>query len=254
MKNQRRLVQNQSSLVAEQLRQLSRIYVLIQKHRCRYDNLVGSKLEYLQDTDKWKKFFERNSKTFKETEIGLKKELEELVKQHEWGNYLLNIKGVGAGIAGSIIGELCGNIYAHIEKDNKKIGGKMPKPKLLGYGPRKFEKTSDLWAYAGFTVNNGKAVRRKRGEAFSHNSYLKLICYKFAVNQVKQGDYYRKLYVKRLEYEAKRQPEWYLGKKVNNKGKEYDSYSLHCRRRAERYIIKKFLSNVNHHLVLKNAK
>ena len=111
----------------------------------------------------------------------------------------------------------------------------LPKPKFVSHGPRKFEKTSDLWAFAGYHVKDGKAVKPKRGEKANWNKYLKLACYKFGEGQVRQGDEYRKIYDLRKAYEAGRDSEMSKG---------------HADRRAKRYIIKKFLSNINHDLIM----
>lgn len=232
-KNQDRCVKNQKENVAEELRQLSRLFVLTEKFRNKYNNLNNSKLPYLSD-ESWADQFKLQSKNSHEHEDIIKKSIEKLTKQHPWGEYLLSIRGVGPVIAGGIIGELCGDIYSSIDKGNIKEGGKLPKPVLVGHGPRTFERTSDLWAYAGYGVREGKAIKRTTGETSSWNKYLKLLCYKFAENQIKQGEEYRKIYDERKTYEQSTHPELTKG---------------HIHNRAMRYMIKKFLSNINHDLL-----
>lgn len=232
-KNHTHNVKNQEPIVAEELRQLSRLFVLTEKFRNKHQNLRNSKIPFLTD-EKWLGEFELQKKRGKEHEHEIKKSIETLVNQHPWGEYLMSIRGVGPVIAGGIIGELCGDIYASIDKGNIKEGGKLPKPALIGHGPRTFERTSDLWAYAGYGVRDGKAAKRTTGEASSWNKYLKLLCYKFAENQIKQGTDYRKIYDERKAYEQTMHPE--LSK-------------AHIHNRATRYMIKKFLSNIKHDLL-----
>ena len=228
MKNQER---------AESLRQLSRMYVQVQKWRLRFANLKRGKTPFLKDDlDEWDILFTNNENTILKIEEELMKKMGKLVKAHSWGEYLLGIRGVGPGIAGSIIGELCGDIYGSIkEGELKNEEGKLPKAKFISHGPREFEKTSDLWAFAGYHVKDGKAVKPKRGEKANWNKYLKIACFKFAENQIKQGEEYRKIYDLRKAYEMERDSKMSKG---------------HADRRAKRYIIKKFLSNIKHDLVM----
>ena len=214
--------------VAEQLRQLSRLYVNAQKYRNKYGNMLFSKTDYLEgDKKEWELFFKTQLSKNMDLEKGLDKKMDELLPQHPWSEYLLKIRGVGPVIASSIIGELDGAIYGHIEKDSTE------KPELRGYG-REFERTSDLWAFAGYAVKDGKAAKRKTGETSAWNNYLKLACYKFSENQIKQGTTYRKVYDDRKLFEQTNHAELTKG---------------HIHARAKRYMIKKFLSDIKHDLV-----
>ena len=246
MKNQQNNVKNQKNPVAERLRQLSRIYNVMVEERNKQDRRLALKTRFLNDKE-WEGKFTSWGKDKRKKEEEIKDELVLLVKQHPWGEYLLKVRGVGAGIAGAIIGELCGDIYGALPKG----ASKEDLPPFLAHGPRPFERTSDLWAYAGFAVKDGKVIERKKGEVYSHNKYLKLACYKFAVNQIKQGDKYRKIYDIRKELEKKLHPDkiWegkYWGK---TKKKKYLYTPKHIDIRARRYMIKKFLSDIKHDLV-----
>lgn len=216
--------------IAEQLRQLSRLYVNSQKYRNKFGNLLRSKFQYVEDKDTETEVLSK-FKDMAGMEKVYEKKMKKLLPLHPWSEYLLGIKGVGTGIASSIIGELDGAVYGSIEK-----GKKVTKSDLKGYG-REFERTSDLWAYAGYAVKDGKAVKPTHGEKCNWNKYLKLACYKFAENQIKQGDRYRKVYDDRKEFEQ------------NNK----ELSKMHIHRRSMRYMIKKFLSDVNHDLCEKGA-
>lgn len=222
--------------IAEQLRQLSRLYVNSQKYRNKFGNLLRSKFQYVDDKDTETTVMG----TFKDIsgmEKVYEKKMKTLLPQHPWSKYLLSVRGLGTVIASSIIGELDGARYNAIEKDRK-----VTKSDFLGYG-KDFEKTSNLWAYAGYAVKDGKAVKPTHGEKCSWNKYLKLACYKFAENQIKQGDKYRKVYDDRKKYEQARQ------KGVENQMAAGLS-KMHIHRRAMRYMIKKFLSDINHDLII----
>lgn len=230
--NQDKRVNNQALVVAERLRQLTRQYVEMQKNRIKFSNqsmLRSKMLEVVDKEGKWNEYFDVQVKQNKEFEEELKKKIDKLIKQHPWGEYLMNIKGIGPVIAGSLIGELNGFVYGTIEKDSKNVVSK-----VLGKG-RHFEGTCNLWAYAGYGVNNGVAQKRTAGEKSSWNKYLKLTLFKFAESFIKGGGPYREIYDNRKLYEQEMHPE--LTK-------------MHIHRRSMRYSIKKFLSNLYHDLSL----
>lgn len=217
--------------VAEQLRQLSRLYVNAQKYRNKYTNMFFGKSPYLDNSiEDWGSYFKREAVKHLDMESDLVKKISKLLSQHPWYVWLKDIKGVGPVIAASIIGELDGSRYESIEKESKKT-----LPKFLGYG-RSFESTADLWSYAGWGIRDGKAMKRKIGEQASWNKYLKLTCYKFIESTIKSRGTYRKCYDDRKEYEQKNHP---------------DLTKMHIENRARRYVIKKFLSDINHELILR---
>lgn len=237
MKNQKKGVQDRHQ-IAENLRQLSRMYVVSQKYRIKYGNFMGfvkdtesefgGKFQYY-DNPELKNKIGSSWANFQTIEHDLTKQINAELAQHPWHAWLKNIKGVGPIIEASIIGELDGAIYGHIEEGEEK----KTKSPLLGYG-RKFESTADLWSYAGFSVKDGKAVKRKVGEKSTWNKYLKLTMYKFAVSQIMAKGTYRELYDQRKVYDAQLHPEL---------------KPIHIENRSRRYIIKKFLSDINHNLI-----
>lgn len=220
-----------TNAIAEQLRQLTRMYVETQKNRIKFSNqslLRGKMLDVVDKDGKWGDYFKLSVNKYKESEQKLKKKIEELVKQHPWGEYFLKIKGIGPVIAGSFIGELNGFRYGTIEKGTKRVVSE-----LKGMG-RTFESTCNLWAYAGYGVIDGQAQKRKAGEMSNWNKYLKLTCFKFAESFIKVGGPYRDIYDKRKEEEQKNHA---------------DLTKMHIHRRSMRYAIKKLLSNINHDLL-----
>lgn len=171
----------------------------------------------------WKDFFKDKLKIFSETETLLQKKIMEELDGHPiWENFLSQIKGVGPVIASSLIGEI-GDI-------------------------NKFEKTSNLWAFAGKAVKDGKAIRRKRGEKSNFNRYLSLCLWKFGSSILKVGTKvgspYLDLYKKRKRYEKKMHDE--TCRTIQEKGK-CTAPKLHIHLRALRYVEKKFLSDLFHY-------
>jgi hypothetical protein len=212
--------------------------VTTQKYRNKYGNLFRGKLPYLGDPDQqaiWKQNLEEwGGNSLMNVESELEKQMRKLLKSHPWSAWFDAVKGVGPVIAASIIGELDGARYGHIEEGQVKEGEERPIAPFLGYG-REFESTADLWSYAGWGVRDGKAAKRKKGEASAWNNYLKLACYKFIESTIKSRGTYREAYDTRKEYEAVTHPELTKG---------------HINNRAKRYTIKKFLSDINHNLIL----
>ena len=177
----------------------------------------------------------------------LKKEMTKYLKQHPWSEWLLSIKGIGAGIAASIIGELDGAIFGSIEKGKKITHGD-----FKGFG-RKFPSVAHLWSFAGYSVEDGKAVRRKIGETASWNNYLKLTCYKFAESMIKSRGTYRELYDKRKKFEKRSHPIKIASEKKDKNGRKIFLYTpKHIEARTKRYMIKKFLSDVYHRFIAKD--
>ncbi len=206
----------------------------MQKNRIKFSNQAALRGKMLDVVDKeagWGKYFTLETTKYKEGEVELKKKIGKFVLLHSWGKYLLAVTGIGPVIAGSIIGELDGFRYGSIKKDEKRVVSK-----IEGVG-REFDGTANLWSYAGYGVSDGKAQKRKSGELASWNKYLKLTCFKFAESVIKAGGSYREVYDTRKLYEQKNHP---------------DLTKMHIHRRSMRYMIKKFLSNINHDLLMED--
>lgn len=239
------IMNNQRHFIAEQLRQLTRLYIQTQKFRIRNSNLWTRRRIDLAmaryDTESNDARQKEMIDSIRTREENITKEIKNLVKLHPWNKWLSGVKGCGPYISGTLIGELDGFVYKPFEKGEKsdKIESeeyqtmspseyqKTLKSKFSGYG-RSFDKTSNLWHYCGYHVVDGKAAKPKKGQLSDWNKYLKQALYQFAETQVKLSGPYRKLYDNRKVYEVKR------NKEISK---------MHAHKRAMRYIIKKFLSD-----------
>jgi hypothetical protein len=135
-----------------------------------------------------------------------------------WKHWLFLVRGIGENLAAQLI--------AHIDP----IGD--------------FPTVSHLWAYAGYKVVDGVAVRRTRGRRSNWNPDLKKVCYLVAVSFEKAGGPYRKLYD---EYKARdRAAHPKPDKPTTDEDGETDyKYSDgHIRMRALRHTVKIFLSHL----------
>lgn len=217
--------------VAEQLRQLTRIYNQTLDERKKFVMRLNRKTPYLlESASEYESAFESMIARNKENEAEIKKKIDTLVKQHPWYAYLNNIKGVSSIISATLIGELCGYIYGALPAGAKDTD----LPPLYSKGPRPFERTSDLWAFCGFAVKDGKAARRTKGEAAKYNRHLKQIGFHFGECQIRANGPYRKYYDERKVFEQEHHADLSKG---------------YIHNRARRYMIKKFLSDVKHDLI-----
>ena len=262
-KDQRTIVKNQPIRVENVLKALSRTYITVQQYRIANSNRLVRVPAYLgksvekEDQKKsvenqenivkevrwksraqvldeltieppvrfnsWNSFFKDKLELFYEIEKMLLKRIRnQLIGHPIWEGYLKDVKGVGPVIAASLIGE---------------IGD-----------ANKFEKTSDLWAYAGKAVVDGKAQRRIHGQKANWNKYLQLVLWKFGSSVVKVGARYKSkycdLYYSRKKYEEENHDR--TCKTIQEKG-ECSAPKLHIHSRAVRYIEKKFLSDLYHY-------
>lgn len=79
--------------------------------------------------------------------------------------------------------------------------------KQIGYCEN-FDNVAKLWAYAGLSVEDGKAVRRKRGELLNYSPHLKTLCWKIGDSFIKQRTkFFRKIYDKDKAKWKKKYPE-----------------------------------------------
>jgi len=257
------VVKNQIVRVENMLKALSRTYLTVQQYRIANSNRLVRVPAYLgkvaekedqnkfvenQDTivkgdrwklraqvldelvvepptsfDNWDGFFKDKLELFYEIEKMVMKRIKKVLVGHPiWEGYLKDVNGVGPVIAASLIGE---------------IGD-----------ANRFEKTSDLWAYAGKAVIDGKAQRRTRGQKSNWNKYLQLALWKFGSSVMKVGARYKskycELYYSRKQYEIENHDR--TCKTIQEKGK-CSAPKLHIHSRAIRYVEKKFLSDLYHY-------
>ncbi len=180
------------------LRELGGLRVQIAIEKVRYEGRFrarGKRLDELLPLEKteyvkrlitngkvnnWLKFLLSQVAEVKALKTSLDKEIESLLRNFPiWEFYLKHIPGVGPyiggfliGTIGSIEGKWCehtvpGGDYCKICPPEKRT--------IIRPGPLAFPSTADLWGYAGVGVENGKAVRPKRGEKLNYNPLLKIV-------------------------------------------------------------------------------
>lgn len=140
--------------------------------------------------------------------------------------WLVNIKGIGAILAGGIVA------YFDVAK-TKHI--------------------SSMWKYAGLSVENGKAIRRKRGKKLEYSPRVKVLMWKVADSFIKQRTpFYRDIYDNAKESENLK-----LGNPIENpkncphyaecmkrlKKAKIPACKMHIHLRAIRKMIKYFLGD-----------
>lgn len=147
-----------------------------------------------------------------------------LLKAHPAYPWFSKVKGIGKENIGKVVGQI--NIERAIT-------------------------ISALWKFAGFSVENGVAPRRTKGEKLSYNSRLRSMCWRLGSSLLRARgkfyDYYlaqKETYVQRYENQGwKVVPAANLPKKD---GKRYESEGVisegHVHNQALRKMIKLFLA------------
>lgn len=114
-----------------------------------------------------------------------------------------------------------------------------------------FPNVAKLWAYAGYAVKDGEAVRRRTGQQSRWNPDLKRLGFQAGDCFIRAGGPYRELYDRYKARETERHPE--PVDKLDAKGKLVKGLSGetiklytkgHLHNRARRYAIKIFLSHL----------
>lgn len=165
--------------------------------------------------------FELKTGGVKETEEQAKKMLKTYVEAEPiWNIYLSNVKGMGYVLAANLI-------------------------KSVGYC-EKADTVSQLWAFCGYHVVNGKAPKREKGKMLGFNLELKTMVWKISDSLMKGNKgYYRGIYDSEKEKQLNRvYSKGVLNEKYN--GYDEDSTQLskgHAHMRALRKMVKHFLSH-----------
>jgi len=209
----------------EKIRRLVEIYYDVQDVRIRTENRLRTvgEVEGVHP-----EVLRKLEKEIRET---IKKEIQDIpiVK-----NYLRNIKGIGAILAGALISFL---------------------------DVRKAEHASSFWKYMGLHVKDGKAVKREKGKKLDFNAKLRTFYWKIGKSFIKaKTPFYIDIYYKAKEQENKKlnnplkNPKncpFYneciekLKLKANRTGKEPKNppCKLHIDLRAMRKMVKRFLAD-----------
>jgi len=112
---------------------------------------------------------------------------------------------------------------------------------------------SSLWAFAGYSVNNGKAPKRAKGEKLSYCSQLRVMCYRLGGSLMKANgayyDYYmneKRKYQARFESEGKEIVPANKLPKIDGKKCESDQHISegHIHNMALRKMVKLFLAHL----------
>lgn len=122
---------------------------------------------------------------FQEKFQGLEDELAGLisraVKDHEMWDWLDRVKGIGPGLAGSLLSTI------DIERA---------------------QTVSALWRYAGQGVVDGESERRKKGQKLGYNAGLKKTCYLIGSSFLKANSPYRREYDEAKTYYQTNRLDW----------------------------------------------
>jgi hypothetical protein len=114
-----------------------------------------------------------------------------------------------------------------------------------------FDNVAKLWAYAGYAVSDGEAVRRRLGVKSNWNPELKKLGFQLGDCFIKAGGAYRQLYDNYKARDRAAHPEPIIktdGKGRAMKTREGKAWRLytdgHMHARARRYAVKIFLSHL----------
>lgn len=108
--------------------------------------------------------------------------------EHPAYNWLIRVRGIGPGLAASLL--------AHIDIERAAT-------------------ISALWRYAGQAVVEGKAERRTAGVKLHYNNELKRICYLIGASMIRSSSPYRAEYDEAKAYYDQARPDWTPAHKHN---------------------------------------
>jgi len=143
------------------------------------------------------------SKRLKAIERGIAYDIKDAIKTHEPGIVLWTsgIRGIGPILTAGLIAVI---------RD-----------------PARFSNPSKVWKYFGLDVVDGKARRRKKGEKLTWNPFAKVLAWKIGEAFVKQGKFFREMYLEEKEKAKRKHPDW---------------SKLHIHNHAKRVVAKRFLA------------
>lgn len=166
-------VDNHDLPMLEQMRQA------MQKHRIQMNNRASAVERGVSTLNPETALY------FQEKFQGLEDELAGLisraVKDHEMWDWLDRVKGIGPGLAGSLLATI------DIERA---------------------QTVSALWRYAGQGVVDGESERRQKGKKLGYNAGLKKTCYLIGSSFLKANSLYRREYDEAKTYYQTNRPDW----------------------------------------------
>jgi len=179
----------------------------------------------------------------------------DMIVTHPAYYWFSQVKGVGRENIGKVVGLIR---VAPSKKPDKKNPGKFIE---RGYA----KSISGLWKFAGFSVENGKAPKAKKGEKLPYNKELRAMCWRLgeaiiraqsgptdkAPNR-KKGKYYEYFIKQKNRYTEKALNDGYkivpAAKLPTKNGKKYEPEGVislgHIKNRAERKMIKLLLGHL----------
>lgn len=160
----------------EQLRQT------FQRHRIQMSNRISAveRGASTMQTATMERYMER----FQALEDETAADIAVAVKEHEMWSWLKQVKGIGPGLAGSLVAMI------DIEKADT---------------------VSALWRYAGQATTDGKADKPTKGEKLPYNANLKRVCYLIGTSFLRSGSPYRREYDEAKEYYQRVHADWTPG-------------------------------------------
>lgn len=158
-----------------------------------------------------------------------------LLKSHPAYPWFSRVKGIGKENIGKIIGQV--RVRPEIDEEGKEL----PYANTI----------SGLWKFCGFSVENGKSPRPKKGEKLDYNSQLRSMCWRVSSSLLKAKgkfyDYYlsqKDTYIIRFRNEGRKiVPAAQLPKENGNKVENEKFISEgHVHNMALRKMVKLFLA------------
>jgi len=160
-------------------------YTITQKARVQSENrlrAIGSKA----DTAPPEQFMARMKERCEELqnlEDKTAKELREEIKGYRiWNEYLIRVKGIGPIMAAKLICEI---------------------------DIARASRVSNLWAFAGLGLRNGKIQRPTKGIKLDYSQRLKTTCYLVARSMIMQSSPYRRVYDSAKEFYKANRSDWF---------------------------------------------
>jgi hypothetical protein len=193
-----------------------------------FEKIVSEFKPYLHE---WNDFDEHLYMRYREIEKELADELKKEMKLRAiWKEWLQYVKGIDLLLAAQLTGEL-----ENALKPGETIG-------------THFKTVSQMWAFAGLGVEDGKAQRRERGERISFNIRLKSILLgKIGPSLIRQHGKYREFYEEMRRKEKEKLISQGIkilpASEIKSKRDKEAISQLHFHRRVLRKTVKLFLAH-----------
>lgn len=172
-----------TTITTEDIYMLEQLRQTFQRHRIQMSNRISAvdRGASAMQTATMQRYMER----FQALEDEAAGDIAVAVKDHEMWPWLKQVKGIGPGLAGSLLAMI------DIEKADT---------------------VSALWRFAGQAVNgDGKAEKPTKGEKLPYNANLKRVCYLISTSFLRANSPYRREYDEAKEYYQRVHADWTPG-------------------------------------------